>query len=261
MAQEHKKTMRITKALVSILFCFATLSASAQVERQATLDTHMESEAEGQATYATAPAKLEDYKDMEQANLASEDSTRYRISLPYYMASYPTLFTSWAMTSPFGWGMPWDLHEGMNVQIDLGVMVGFGKNNPFHGASFFTDLSLAYAKSIGTHWTLVAGGTLSRFRFLDKNVFAGNAFTMANYKFNDHWSASVFASYNKMPEGTSIYCYGPLNEQSIRIGGEVTYKFNEKTSVSLGVSHEIPVGNNDARPWRPMRQTNINSMK
>ena len=41
-----------------------------------------------------------------------------------------------------GYGMGgWDLHQGLNAQVGAGVRVGWGKHNPWRGASFFTDIA------------------------------------------------------------------------------------------------------------------------
>lgn len=225
------------------------MTASAQVEKQQTLDTSTDNVIESEESYMIEPADLsvgiEDVTPME----IEKDSIRSTFRLPYYTFGRPILFTTWMPTSPLGWGMPFELHEGFNAQIGLGVMAGFGKYNPFKGVSFFTDLSVAYVKPVSDHWTLALGGTLSRFRFFNDNVFAGSAFAIANYKFDDHWSASIYASYNHMPDGMGMYNFSTFNDKCARIGGEVTYRFNEKFSVSVGASTDIFT--NNPRPWMP----------
>lgn len=243
--------MDIKKILATITLCFVTLTISAQVEKQQTLDANIENVNEGNTSYVIEPAEFSDLAPSAGVENMRSDSIRTSFSLPYYSVHRPLLFTSWMPTSPFGWGMPWDMHEGFNAQLGLGVMVGFGKNNPFKGASFFTDLSLSYVKPLSNRWTLALGGTLSMFKFFNNNVFAGSAFAIANYKFDEHWSASIYASYNHMPEGFGMYNFSTFSDKCARIGGEVTYKFNEKFAVSVGLSHEIPVGN-ETRPWQPM---------
>lgn len=197
-----------------------------------------------------------------KAMVSADDTTALKsLNIPTYGITRPWLFTMWMPTSPFNYGYGWDLHEGLNGQIGMGVMVGFGKYNPFKGASFFTDASLVYAREIDKHWSVALGGTLSRFKMWDKNEWATQVFGIANYKFDNHWSASVYASYNHMPHGMGMYgLYAPFdmmyfNQNFARIGGEVTYRFNNNCSISVGVSSDIPVG--EQRPWMPQRPTNI----
>lgn len=251
----EKKLLSMQKALFALsLLCFS-LTASAQVEKQNTLDTKVENVSEVEGLPIIEPAQLSDMTSVEAADVEQPaDSIHYKVHLPYYMTR-PYLFTTWMPTGPFFWGMPLELHEGLNAQIGAGVMVGFGKNNPFKGASFFTDVTLSYAKQLDEHWSVALGGTLSRFKMWNEYQYSGDVFALANYKFDEHWSASIYGSYNHMPNGFSCFgVYSPMdmgrfNENFARFGGEVTYKFNEKFAVSVGVSTDIPT--DQSRPWQP----------
>jgi len=243
------------RILSTILICFTTLTAAAQVEKQQTFDSQTTHEVESSDE---RPVPITPLSDNVSHAASPTDSIPLTVRLPYDITGHNTLFTSWMMSSPFAWGMPWNLHEGFNAQLDLGVMVGFGRNNPFRGGSFFYNISLAYAKPLSPRWTVALGGTLSRFRFFNENTFAENAFLLANYQFNEHWDTTIYTSYNHMPEGMSMFTWGAPFEQSIRIGGELTYKL-KKTSFSIGISHDIPVGND--RPWIPRQHTNPQGQK
>lgn len=240
-----------TLILSAIIF---TSSYAQTIEGENGISTYEAENVNMPITEGVSPATIEDATLEREVAL---DSARNTIAyIPRFAMQRPSLFTFWAPTSPFGWGTTWDVHEGFNAQIGMGVIVGFGKNNPFKGASFYTDLSLIYAKPVSEHWTLALGGTLSRFKFFNDNVFTGSVFALGNYRFNEHWSASVYASYNHMPECARMYDFTTFNENCARIGGEVTYRFNEKFSMSLGLSHEIPIGDPNNRPWKPQRPLN-----
>lgn len=254
------RTFLISILLIAHAFCFAQSETDGSVpalQNAATPETIPEQQLMEQSEQIT-PAPIENGTTDIEAQ--PDTSTIRSIQLPRY-ATRPYMFTLWSPTSPFGWGTPWDIHEGFNAQIGLGVMVGFGKNNPFRGASLYQDLSLLYAKPIDNHWTLALGGTLSHFMLYGKSTFAGNIFALANYKIDDHWSASIYASYNHMPQGTA-FLYGIhtpetmyFNENFARIGGEVTYRFNNNISVSVGLSTGIQT--DTPRPWLPQHPTDL----
>lgn len=246
------------RIILTIALSFSIMMAKAQVEKSITLESDNGNTAEtsldglnAETSHGAQNAVLSSEAKEAVKPETKQDSIRYMPRIPRYMIFHPTIFTSYMPIGPFGWNALWDLHEGFNTQIGMGVMVGFGKHNPFKGASFYTDISLAYAKQLDEHWSVALGGGLSRFKMWNKNEWAGNVFALANYKFDEHWSASMYGSLNRMPEGFGMYNYDMFNDQCARIGGEVTYKFNEKFSVSVGVSTDIPTGN-EGHPWKPM---------
>lgn len=256
-----KITLIILSSLVTLV-SYAQVEANSAIERcgdDAIIKTSEEMISE-ENVINKPTAAIECKKEIEHIDMAEEKSLD--IAMPTIgMHRRLWLFSTWMPTSPFNWGNFWDLHEGLNAQIGAGVMVGFGKYNPFKGASFFTDVSMAYAKQLDSHWSVALGGTLSHFKMWNKNEWAGDLFGIANYKFDEHWSASIYASYNHMPLGMGIHgLYAPFdmtyfNQNFARIGGEVTYRFNNNYSISVGISSDIPVG--EQRPWIPQRPTNL----
>lgn len=255
------------KIILSILSSLVTLANYAQVEVNSVTersgdDTLINTSEEliSEENFIDKPTAAIECKN-EIENIDMEDEKSLDIAMPIMdMHRRQWLFSTWMPTSPFNWGNIWDLHEGLNAQIGAGVMVGFGKYNPFKGTSFFTDVSMAYAKQLDSHWSVALGGTLSHFKMWNKNEWAGDLFGIANYKFDEHWSASIYASYNHMPHGIGMYgLYAPFdmmyfNQNFARIGGEVTYHFNNNCSISVGISSDITVGGQ--RPWLPQRPTN-----
>jgi len=174
------------------------------------------------------------------------------MSAPLVPDMLPATFSLWNHYSPFGMSTPWDLHEGLNAQIGMGVTVGWGKNNPFRGGSFFTDVSLVYAKTLDEHWTLGVGGTASRFRFFNETVVRGSVEAFANYKFNEHLSGTIYGAYhdNLNSNHSTLNAFSPFLTRCAEVGADLTYKFNNGVEVGLGYSQLIDLGDTP-RPWLP----------
>lgn len=167
---------------------------------------------------------------------------------PWYR---PTLFSMWQPWRPFGGGGLWNLHEGFNAQIEAGVMVGFGKNNPFHGASFFTDISLMYALPVNDRWSLAIGGDVSRFRIWNSDVVNTRIEALANYKINDRLDATLYGIHTLAPLTSDSHLYAPFLDRCSSIGAGLTWKANE--SISLGISFEQRFYNEPMMPPPPNR--------
>ena len=65
--------------------------------------------------------------------------------------------------SPYGRSY-WHLHEGLNLQLDLGATIGFGRNNPFRNGAFHTDVSALYLGKGNDRLSYAGGLTLSHMR-------------------------------------------------------------------------------------------------
>lgn len=239
------------KTLVIIAFMTAAY-AKAQTE------AHSNGDLSGDGMTQERPIAAEDAETVKAEPLSDDgempQAARYRnlscdtISLPMPFAfGRPTLFSHWNSAFPM-WGATnyWDVHEGLNGQIGAGVMFGFGKNNPFKGASFFNDVSLLYAKSLGERWTLAVGGTMSRFRMWDETMLTGSATVLANYKFNEHLNATLSASYH---DTLNDKPYLPLMDKCAEIGADINYKFNN--GVTVGIGYHQFIQTDSRRPWAP----------
>ena len=66
--------------------------------------------------------------------------------------------------SPYGRNY-WSLHQGLNLQLDFGVGVGFGKNNPMRNGMFYTNASAIYLKDLTPRLSVAGGVTLSHIRY------------------------------------------------------------------------------------------------
>ena len=120
--------------------------------------------------------------------------------------------------------------------------MGWGKHNPFRGGSFFTDVSLLYAKPLTDRWTVAVGGTLSRFRFFDNYIVTASVQALANYQFNEHLSGTVYGMYHHPLNSGKGFRPSPLfYQQCATVGAELNYRFNNNVTLGIGF-HETFYG-------------------
>lgn len=149
----------------------------------------------------------------------------------------PTLFSIGAPWRPYGFSY-WNIHKGFNASIDMGVMAGFGKYNPFKGVSFFQNLAGLYAAPMGKRWTLAAGAELERYRIFNEYVNNLTVNGMASYALNDRMSLTGFASHT-FGRGMGPFYYPTMpfamdNRTTVGLdfGMDVTPSFSFHVSVS-----------------------------
>lgn len=172
----------------------------------------------------------------------------------------PTLFTMWKPWMPFGGGGGmWNLHQGLNAEIEAGVIVGFGRNNPFKGGSFFTDISLLYAQPINDRLSYAIGGDVSRFRMWNDDIFNTRIQGMLNYKINDRLDATMYGIHNVPSLSSDRQAFGPLFDRTSAIGAALTWKCTDKAT--FGISFEHSFANDQMVPLLPppMQQNNPNN--
>lgn len=169
----------------------------------------------------------------EQKEIEMEDETLFRVWDRRF------LFTSWRPWMPFHPGGMWNLHEGLNAEVTAGVMVGLGKNNPFHGASFFSDISLMYAKPINDRWSFAIGGDISKYRIWNSDVFSTRLEALANYKINEHFDATLYGTQHIPSLSSDRQAFGPMFDKSTTIGAALTWKPTSNTSFGISIEHTI----------------------
>lgn len=171
----------------------------------------------------------------------SADSTAVSLlSVPYPLWQRSTLFSAWSPWRPFGGGSFWNIHKGLNAQVDAGVMVGFGKNNPFHGTSFFTNLSLLYAQPVSERWTVAVGGEVSKFRMWNDDILTARVDAMANYKINERLDAAVFVSHQFDPFSSSyIRPWSPFLDRCTEVGASLTWKCSDWGTIGVSFVQTI----------------------
>ena len=135
----------------------------------------------------------------------------------------------------------WDLHQGLNGQISAGVNVGFGKHNPWKGASFFTSLAGLYVLPVSKNgrWTGAVGGYFSNFRMFGQQVNTVGVIGLADYQINDRMSVTGFLMHDFGVLGGQKGMFMPmlgLNNPSTTLGGEFNMRLGEKACMSIGVS-------------------------
>lgn len=96
---------------------------------------------------------------------------------------YPFLYS--------GFGAPWRLHKGLNVNVGASVFANFGGGRN-RGAGFTQDVSLMYVTNLSKKATLAVGGYLNNMTWGGDNYTAAGFHAMLGYRFNEHWSAYAF---------------------------------------------------------------------
>ena len=141
-----------------------------------------------------------------------------------------------------GWGMGgWDLHEGLNAQVGAGVRVGWGKNNPWRGASFFTDLAAMYCLPLSKdgRWSAAVGGYFSNYRLWGRQVNSVGICGLVNYRFNEKYDLSGFVMHDfgvigGHAAGSPLMPF--LEQPHTTVGAQLGINVSEKARVEIGLS-------------------------
>ena len=168
-----------------------------------------------------------------------------------------------------GYGLgTWDLHDGLNAQIGAGVRVGWGKNNPWRGASFFTDIAAMYCMPLSKDgkWNAAIGGYFSNYRMWGRQMNSIGVCGLVNYKINEQLDFSGFIIHDfgvigDKPAGAPYMPF--LDQPSTTIGGQLGINIGEKTRLNIGLSftrqnNPFPYNIDSAGrplPTRPTRST------
>ena len=103
------------------------------------------------------------------------------------------------------WGTPYSwLHKGLNLQLDLGATIGFGKYNPYRNGAFYTDISALYLTQCGDPklW-VAAGAALSHTRLAGESYINGSLGLTAAYQLNERLTALAAVAYTTPPLGAT----------------------------------------------------------
>ncbi|MGN0234363.1 MAG: hypothetical protein ACI4B5_08090 [Bacteroidaceae bacterium] len=135
----------------------------------------------------------------------------------------------------------WDLHEGLNAQVGAGVRVGWGKNNPWKGASFFTDLAAMYCTPISKdgRWNVAVGGYFSNYRLWGRQANSVGICGLVNYQFNDRIDLSgyVMHDFGVIGGHAANSPFMPfLEEPHTTIGAQLGINISEKARLEIGLS-------------------------
>ena len=170
-----------------------------------------------------------------------------------------------------GWGwaaLPW-LHQGLNVKLGLSAFATFGKHAS-HGGGFGQSLSATWLQPVNDKLWVAAGGRINNIVYGGDSYRDGSLYLMAGYRFNERWSAYVYAEknitnnhgprfrydgygfYNPL---MSPYSCDPLGARwggvlpydmmaADRIGAAVRYNFSPTFSMEVSVEGVWPKYNN-----------------
>ena len=136
--------------------------------------------------------------------------------------------------SDYFWGgyHEWDLHEGFNASLSMGVTCGFGKNR-FPGVGFGTSLATMYAKQLTERFSLAGGVSASHLSWNGRNYNDIGLSVVAGFKLTER--ISLYAYGNKSLTGTAYPpCVYPALSPD-KFGGLIHVKVNQSFSFSVGV--------------------------
>ncbi|MBQ8047705.1 MAG: hypothetical protein IJ196_07260 [Prevotella sp.] len=161
--------------------------------------------------------------------------------------------------SPYNYGL-WNLHEGMNVSVDLSAFASFGKHSS--GGGFGQRLSATYIKTLDERLWMAIGGYVANTMYKGDSYRSGGIYATVGYRFDEHWEAMIYAQKSLVGNTPAFrrtgltaltpYSYGmPYDAMygypdADRFGAAVTYHFSP--SFSIGVSVEGVRYNNSFIP-------------
>ncbi|MBQ8452708.1 MAG: hypothetical protein IJ539_02900 [Prevotella sp.] len=164
---------------------------------------------------------------------------------------------------------PWNLHEGMNVGIDLSAFATFGGGNSHTG--FGQRLDATYVKSLDERLWMAIGAYADHTSFGGASYRSAGVYGMLGYRIDEHWEVAVYGqkslSSNMSPHRRWLHSpyrpyrtflpygvYGPYNPYGFyqpgadRLGGTVTYHFSPAFSLSVSVESWRP-NYDDTNGW------------
>lgn len=146
------------------------------------------------------------------------------------------------------------LHPGLNAEVGMGVRIGFGRNNPWKGASFFSTLTALYAVPLSKdgRWTAAFGGYYDNYRLWNSRVNQFGVMGVVGCQLNERLNLSAFlmhdfglgndmfyspsrsrrGMWHMTPGCVGLTCGAPVTT----VGANLGIKLSEKAAVSIGVS-------------------------
>ena len=137
---------------------------------------------------------------------------------------------------PYSWRytMPWDLHEGLNMNLGMSVFAQLGKHS-YSGMGFTQDLSAMYVKPITNRLTIAAGGFLSNINWAHDSYRNAGLSAIVGYRFDDRWEAFVYGQKSIVSNHRIPYPLMDMQDLGDRIGASVRYNVNPSVSIELSV--------------------------
>ena len=205
------------------------------------------------ALYLLWPGHLQGQEttDGKPAEVATDSLVRQPAGMPLRLAGSPRVpGYGWYVpgVGP-GYGLPFSgpLHYGLNGQVGAGVRVGWGRHNPWRGASFFTDLGALYALPLSKdgRWTAALGGYYSNYRMWGEPVNRLGVTGMLDCRLNERLNLTGFVAHDFGAVGSrrpgaplwwpcdyGLLGYGPATI----VGADLGIRVTEKFALSIGIS-------------------------
>ena len=134
----------------------------------------------------------------------------------------------------------WDLHPGLNAPVGAGVRVGWGRHNPWRGASFFSHLAALYAMPLSKdgRWTAAVGGYHANYRLWGSQTNSLGLMGMVDYRINERLDVSGFVmhDFGVLGQHGPMHMTCPLLGPSTTVGGELGIRLTEGAMLNLGLS-------------------------
>ena len=168
----------------------------------------------------------------------------------------------------------WNLHEGMNVGIDLSAFATFGNGNTHTG--FGQRISATYVKSLDERLWMAIGVYADNTSFARASYRSAGLYGVLGYRIDEHWEVSVYGQKSLVSNGAygaygffrpygsygsygpygAFGSYGSYGAGADFLGGMVTYHFSPAFSLSVSVetwrqNNVTPYGY-----WMPMIDRN-----
>jgi len=186
----------------------------------------------------------------EEDRIETEDSTESQFSEPYMFNGSPTRIGYIIYPTNYGiWSLP-PLHYGLNGNVEAGVRVGWGRHNPWKGASFFTNLAGLYAMPLSKdgRWTAAIGGYYSNYRLWGEPINSLGLTALVDYRINEKLNLTGFVAHDFGDMGSKRFPYYgfyglyPLDYTyytgcpSTTVGADLGIQVSEKLALSIGIS-------------------------
>lgn len=131
----------------------------------------------------------------------------------------------------------WNLHEGFNANLSLGICAPFGKNR-FPGVGFGTSLSAMYASCLPDKLVMAVGGFYNRFSWNSFNENRLGVNLILGYQITDKVGVYAYGSKAFTPSSRGGRFVPPMlwmERYNARFGGMIHVKVSDAVSFSVSV--------------------------
>lgn len=143
---------------------------------------------------------------------------------------------------PMRWGgwYDWQLHEGLNVSLDVSAFGFFGRH-ALSGTGFQQNITVMYAQPLSDKLSFAVGGYMNNVDWKRDSYTGVGISGMLSYRFNDRWEAYIYG--HKSLKNNSFTPL-PIYDMTLMgdcIGAAVKYNVTPSFYVELSVDkREFP---------------------